>query len=98
MDEKSRCQSCGMPLGEIRDKEGKVVANFGNNRDGSRNAEYCMFCFHQGAFTQPSLTLERMVAMSIDSMTREQGIPELKARELANSVIPKLRRWQKRPS
>ncbi len=93
MDEKLRCQSCGMPLGEFKKPDGNVVASFGSNRDGSRSYEYCVICFRAGAFTMPNLTLGEMIAMSIENMTGEQGIPEARARDLANTVIPKLRRW-----
>lgn len=84
-----------MPLGEFQDAAGRATNNFGTNADGSRNAEYCVFCFKGGAFTQPNLTLDRMIAMSIENMTGEQRMPEAKARELAMSVIPKLRRWSR---
>lgn len=84
-----------MPLWEFRDKDGRVIASFGSNRDGSRSTEYCVFCFQNGDLTQPDLTLEGMIAMSIENMTGEQGIPEVRAREIANAVIPKLQRWAK---
>jgi len=84
-----------MPLGEFQDASGQTVNNFATNADGARNSEYCVFCFKGGAFTQPDLTLERMIAMSIENMTGEQRMPEARARELASSVIPELRRWQK---
>jgi hypothetical protein len=83
-----------MPLGEFTDASGKTANNFGTNADGARNMEYCAFCFKGGAFTRPDLTLDAMIAMSVENMTGEQRIPEARARELANSVIPKLRRWQ----
>jgi Putative zinc ribbon domain len=93
MVEKVRCQSCGMPLGEFTDRNGKVANNYGTNADGTPNAEYCSFCFQNGGFTQPNLTLEGMIALSIENMTNEQRMPEHQARELANTFIPKLRRW-----
>ena len=39
------CQSCGMPLTE----EGQL----GTNADGSRNQDYCSYCWKEGAFTWP---------------------------------------------
>ena len=41
--ENSICQSCGMPP--------KRNADFGTNRDGNKNKEYCTFCFKKGKFT-----------------------------------------------
>jgi len=84
-----------MPLGEFQAADGRTTNNFATNIDGGRNAEYCVFCFRAGKFTQPDLTLEQMIAMSIENMTGEQKVPEARARELAMRVIPKLRRWTK---
>ena len=88
MDDKIRCQSCGMPLSD-------QFANFGTEGDGSKNSEYCVFCFKEGAFTNPDQTLQEMIQSSIENMTSDLGMPEDKAAELANSVIPNLGRWRK---
>ena len=45
MDEKVRCQSCGMPLSsgdEISARGGRIAVS-----------EYCKFCYQDGAFTDP---------------------------------------------
>jgi len=76
-----------MPLSEQFD-------NYGTNADGSKSQEYCTFCFQKGAFTQPDLTLEGMVALSVEVMTRELGFAEPEARRLSNQVIPQLKRWR----
>ena len=36
------CQSCGMPL---------TPEILGTNADGSKNEEYCIYCYKDGAFT-----------------------------------------------
>jgi len=86
MDDKVRCQSCGMPIN----------ANFGNlgtEADGSPAEEYCTFCYQAGGFTDPDRTLEEMVRSSIEFMTsRLHFTPELAA-TMSNDVIPKLKRW-----
>ena len=38
------CQSCGMPM--RKDPE-----NGGTNTDGSKNLEYCSYCYQNGEFT-----------------------------------------------
>ncbi|MDR1096440.1 MAG: zinc ribbon domain-containing protein, partial [Spirochaetaceae bacterium] len=38
------CQSCGMPLSKDED--------FGTNTDGSKNNDYCAYCYKDGKFTQ----------------------------------------------
>ena len=45
------CQSCGMPLTEeVR----------GTNADGSKNEEYCMYCYRDGQFLQ-DCTMDEMI-------------------------------------
>ena len=87
MDDKIRCQSCGMPLSAD-------FGNLGTNADGTKTDEYCSFCFQNGVFTAPDQTLEEMINSSIENMTADLNMTAEKAAELANSVIPKLRRWQ----
>ena len=45
------CQSCGMPLTE------EVL---GTNADGSKNEEYCMYCYRDGQFLQ-DCTMDEMI-------------------------------------
>jgi len=61
----------------------------------SRNYEYCQFCFQKGSFAEPGLTLQGMLDKSADFMTARPGFTEEKAREMSNSVIPKLKRRRK---
>lgn len=81
---KERCQSCGMPVG---------AGFFGTNTDGGDNHEYCQLCFQGGVFTKPDLTMEGMIALSIDHMVDELGFSEDGAMEIVHSVIPALKRW-----
>ena len=60
MDDKTRCQSCGMPIDAS-------FGNLGTEADGSGSTEYCQFCFSEGRFTKPDQTVDEMVASSIDS-------------------------------
>lgn len=87
MEQKVRCQSCGMPLSE-------EFGNLGTNADDSNTWEYCSFCFQNGAFTNPNQTLEEMIQSSIENMTSDLGMPLEQASQLANSFIPTLKRWQ----
>ncbi len=84
--DKKRCQSCGMPLGE---------GFYGTNLDASDNPEYCKFCYQNGAFTDLSMTVDKMIKMSIENMINEVGLTEEKATELANNFIPQLKRWRR---
>jgi Putative zinc ribbon domain len=87
MDDKTHCQSCGLPLGES-------FANFGTELDGSASAEYCTLCYQNGSFTNPEQTVDGMVASSVDFMTANLGYSVDEATDLSNNVIRKLRRWR----
>ena len=86
MEDKIRCQSCGMPLGP---------GFFGSDADGREVQEYCKFCYVNGVFTKPDMTMEEMIRTSVSHMMDELGMPEEKAQELAKSTIPTLKRWSK---
>ena len=45
------CQSCGMPLTD---------GLFGTNADGSKNEDYCIYCYKDGKFLQ-ECTMEQMI-------------------------------------
>ena len=51
------CQSCGMPM--------EADTDFGTNEDGSRNEDYCCYCYQKGAFTNPSMTMEEMIDFNL---------------------------------
>lgn len=84
MDEKIRCQSCGMPITE---------EYFGTMTDGTKNADYCTFCFQDGEFTNPEMSLDEMMNSSVSYMTANLGFTDDKALEISSSIIPNLRRW-----
>jgi hypothetical protein len=82
--EARRCQSCGMPL---------VIGFYGTKRNQGDSREFCRFCFQNGAYTDQDMTLEKMIEQSVRHMISELRMPENKARALAKSFIPKLKRW-----
>ena len=52
MNEEMRfCQSCGMPM--------QAAGDFGTEADGSASADYCVYCYKNGAFTE-ACTLEQI--------------------------------------
>lgn len=81
----SKCQSCGMPMAKEND--------FGTDADGSRNADYCRFCFSGGKFTAPRMTMEQMIEKVV-RFAQKMNMSESQARSMATSTIPKLKRWQ----
>lgn len=80
------CQSCGMPM--------HLEEDFGSNGDGSTNFDYCQFCFKNGYFTIPDLTMEQQIERLVDIGVSTLNMPEDKAREMAENTLPGLKRWQ----
>ena len=79
------CQSCGMPM--KRDPQ-----NGGTNSDGSKNSDYCSYCYKDGRFTSPEInTPQKMQQFCIKKM-KEMGMPGFVAWFFTRS-IPKLKRW-----
>lgn len=82
------CQSCGMPLtNEI----------LGTNADGSKNHEYCMYCFKDGAFTG-DFTMEQMAeycSMFVEEYNKNTGknLTACEYKEELLKYFPTLKRW-----
>lgn len=80
------CQSCGMVMGE---------EEYGYNADRSRNADYCKYCFPNGAFGKDE-TMEEMIESCIPfRIGGECKTPE-EARERMRELFPTLKRWKNR--
>ena len=67
--------------------------NLGTDADGSPVSEYCMFCYQNGAFTNSTLTVDKMVQSSIDFMTGTMEFTREQATQMSNDVIRGLKRW-----
>ena len=85
MENLKLCQSCAMPL--------DADETFGSNADGSKNEDYCVYCFQDGAFTADT-TMDEMIefcAEHVDEwdtkMTKEEAVAQMKA------FFPTLKRW-----
>lgn len=87
MQENKMCQSCGMPL------KGDPQQG-GTESDGSKSKLYCAYCYQQGKFTQPNLTVTQMqdfVKTKMKSMGFFMGLMA----GLFSKNIPQLQRWKK---
>ena len=81
------CQSCAMPMTE--DKQ------FGFNADGSKNSDYCCYCFAEGHFAKEE-TMEEMIESCIPFVLEAGVYPGKEAAQAAMNVFfPTLKRWQK---
>jgi len=75
-----------MPL--IKKKE------FGTNKNKTRNREYCWSCFNNGKFLDEGITLQEKIKKNIEFAIKT-GWSEEQAKEIANEVLPNLKRWRK---
>lgn len=78
------CQSCGMPMTKDPNKGG-------TNADGTKSTMYCSYCFENGKFKQPDMTVSEMQAFCKAKM-KEMGFPGFLAGFFTKG-IPKLKRW-----
>jgi len=85
MNKSEICQSCSMPMRSETDQ--------GTNADGSRNRDYCHFCYQGGKFTDPGINIEEKIEQMV-AAAKKMNIPEDNARALAKSLLPQLKRWQ----
>ncbi|WP_434748128.1 zinc ribbon domain-containing protein [Paenibacillus amylolyticus] len=79
------CQSCGMPL--------TSADQFGTEMDGSTTREYCIYCYKDGKFEQPGISLEGMTEMCT-TILKEEGMDEESARSMLRNQLPFLKRWR----
>ena len=87
MEKSMYCQSCGMPLDNTE--------MLGTEKDGSKNQEYCKYCYGDGKFINPGISLEEMQSL-VAGIMEEQNIPEYKI-ETAVKSLPELKRWKTSP-
>lgn len=76
-----------MPMGDTEEL-------WGTNADGSKNGEYCRYCFAEGAFLFQG-TMEEMIEVCIPHMLAAH--PEMKeedARKGMSEWFPTLKRWK----
>jgi hypothetical protein len=65
----------------------------GTNADGSRNSEYCGYCFKEGRFSFTG-SYEEFLEMQVRIAQERMNMPEDKAREMASAILPTLKRWK----
>ena len=80
------CQSCSMPI----DKE----ELFGTNADGSKNEDYCIYCFKDGKFTDGIDDLNKYIEFSLQ-FAEQAGMTKEQMKAHCEKVLPTLKRWRK---
>ena len=79
------CNSCGKPI---------VREDYGTNKDGSLNDEFCKDCFQDGEYTEPDITLNEMIVRKTkEMMAKNPRLAETEATSITVMFIPGLKRW-----
>lgn len=84
MEPKIFCQSCTMPIDD--------PANRGTEKDGSKSEQYCKYCYQDGAFINPGMTLDEMKKI-VTTQMHKLNLPESLIQQSLN-YLPHLKRWQ----
>lgn len=80
------CQSCTMPIDNPEDR--------GSEKNGTVSQEFCKYCYKDGAFTNPGLSLDEM-KKKVESEMRRQRFPDSLIQK-ALTALPYLKRWNKK--
>ena len=88
--EQKICQCCAMPIDET---------TFGTEADGSKNEEYCQYCYADGHFTK-ECTMDEMILHCVEFLDEfnkglEKPITREEAIVLMKEAFPKFKRWNK---
>ena len=78
------CQSCTMPIDNEEDR--------GTELDGSKSNDYCKYCYQNGSFVNPRMTITEMKSF-IDKKMKELNIPS-SITERSLQSLPFLKRWR----
>lgn len=80
------CQSCAMPM--------ESMDLHGTNADGSKNQDYCHYCYKDGKFTKDE-TMEEMIETCVPFVSKGNPWPdEDTARNAMRELFPQLKRWK----
>ncbi|MDY6989808.1 MAG: zinc ribbon domain-containing protein [Thermodesulfobacteriota bacterium] len=81
------CQSCAMPM--------EKPEMFGTLSHGSKSQQYCTYCFQEGAFTEPDISMQEMIDKCVAIMDQQNIMPKDQAQDLMAETIPFLKRWKR---
>ncbi len=85
--EQKVCQCCAMPMGDTDEL-------YGTNADGSKNEDYCQYCYADGKFLFEG-TMNEMINICVPIMVKEDpAMTEDSARRMLEQVLPTLKRWK----
>lgn len=83
---RSVCQSCAMPLSSR--------ADFGTDAMGHLVSDYCHFCFVNGGFSEPEISMQGMIDKCVAVMAQRGIMPRAEAQAHMTRLLPTLKRWR----
>ncbi|HNW85842.1 MAG TPA: zinc ribbon domain-containing protein [Candidatus Limiplasma sp.] len=85
--EEKYCQSCAMPMGNTDEL-------YGTEKDGQKSADYCHYCYQNGAFNFNG-TMNEMIELCVKPMVENNPtMTEATARQMMQGFLPTLKRWR----
>ena len=78
------CQCCGMPL-----EDDEIISR---NSDGTKNEDYCKWCYADGTYTYSSM--DELIDVCVTHMVKEDFTEE-QARAYMQELLPTLDYWKK---
>ena len=79
------CQSCGLPF--------ETTAELGTQATGQPCVDYCIFCYRNGAFAEPTIAREEIIERVADHLMKTEHYTHLQARDVAEKFVAGLKRW-----
>jgi len=81
------CQSCGLPFNEEH-------AHFIAKEIDGTDAVYCTFCYKDGQFIDPDISMNQMIEIQLPVLVGRLGT-EAEVRKQLQEFLPTLKRWKK---
>jgi hypothetical protein len=69
--------------------------DFGPNADGSKNEDYCCYCYENGAFFYPEATMEQVIESCLPHVVPDVFADEATARAAMSKHFSTLKCWKK---
>src|SRR4051794_27506652 len=79
------CQSCGLPF--------ETSAELGTQAGGQPCVDYCIFCYRDGAFIEPSISRDEITERVADHLMKTEHFSPLQAHDVAEKFVAGLKRW-----
>lgn len=84
MKEQKFCQSCAMPM--------TSEEQFGTNENGSKNLDYCIYCYKDGDFVE-KVGMDEFIE-KCSQFGEQAGMTNAEMRVHCQKVFPELKRWK----